>query len=142
MRKRKVDPTSYIDVKAKKARNSGEAGVGRKGIPIAARVIGESCGNKCRWKCQKKYSYEDRKYAHDLFYNTSSKREKWQCIYNWLEDNEMALNDSDGSSSESKSESNQKSYGTFRLPRKTDGVLITVCKTMFLHTLGKKPRFF
>ncbi|KAL7304610.1 hypothetical protein TKK_0002862 [Trichogramma kaykai] len=42
-RKRKHDPNSTIDAKAKKARSMGEAGVGRNDIAFKAKTIGPGC---------------------------------------------------------------------------------------------------
>ena len=84
VRKRVLDPTTHIDFKAKEARNSGVAGVGRKGKPIAARVMCAGCGEKCRQSCHERFSKQSREYAHRLFYNLKSRCEKWQCLNNYV----------------------------------------------------------
>ena len=67
VRKRRSDPSTHIDIQAKRARNSGEFGIGRKDKGISVRDMGVGCGLKCRRKCQINFSERNREYAHGLF---------------------------------------------------------------------------
>ena len=58
-RKRKIEKNLWIDVAAKRARNTGTEGIGRKGEVIEAKKIKEGC-RSCRFKCSIKISLEDR----------------------------------------------------------------------------------
>ena len=136
MRKRIIDPSSHIDIKAKKDRNSGEVGVGRKGKPIAARDMGDGCGHKCLLKCQTNFSEENREYAHDLFYATESKRQKWQCINNSLRGNNTGVDSDDSNYSEAESNSNRDSNS------KKGMTLFIFHGRMMVHSLEFARQYF
>ena len=57
----------WIDVKAKKARNSGTEGTGRKKVPIKARKMRDGCDIKCRFRCYENISIDARIKAFSEF---------------------------------------------------------------------------
>ncbi|KAJ8666482.1 hypothetical protein QAD02_008144 [Eretmocerus hayati] len=72
-RKRQSDPNSWIDVQAKKARVSGEAGVGRKNKPILPKSMDiEGCGPDCPMKCTEHINVPSRKKCFGAWYKLES----------------------------------------------------------------------
>ena len=100
----------------------------------------DGCGGKCRKKCQTRINMEDRQNAFKLYWNLSDNNLKWQCLINWTEKRSTKKIVSDGSDT-SDSEAGilyvPQNQITYKLPKKDNSELITVCKKMFLDTLGK-----
>lgn len=129
-RLRRVDDS--IDRQSKKARAQGKEGTGRKGRPIVAKTMKNPCYQSCRKSCSKKISDADRQKAFDEFWALSDKQKKWECLNYWIIIKKTA------SSSDIEAGAIIKEtdivYYDFRLP--AGNSFISVCRTMFLNTLG------
>lgn len=134
-RKRQKLHHMWIDTQAKKARSSGQAGEGRKGKEIKVRKMGYGCKTTCRFKCREKITKKSRKRVFKDFWNLQDKAKQWQCINNWLVP-VTAQSDEDDSYNETDEEhdKNTKKW-SYTLPSCNGSV--TVCRTMFLDTLGR-----
>lgn len=128
-----------MDNAAKSARSKGIAGHGRKG-PIEKKVLLEPYLDTCRFKCTERISEEERQDALDQFYQLDDETKKWQCLINWItykNQNEMdreALQEAIEIAEIQGKTLKEKKYLNFNLPTSTG--LISVCRTMFLNTLG------
>ena len=117
VRKRKLNVELHIDTKAKKARMSGIAGVGRNGKLILPRGVKVGCNKKCRLKCKTKMTAEDREYANRIYWNLYEHKKKWECLMHWTKKTDNIT--------------------IFHLPLQQEGQFVRVCLKMFLDTLSK-----
>lgn len=124
-RKRKRNKESWLDIQAKKARDSGVEGVGRKGT-IKARSMKDGCTEKCRNKCQNKISSNERSAAFTQFWALGDHAKQWLCLTKWVSKENVP-----------KKEDSDSDYfkHIFTLPNAA-GEAVIVCKIMFLKTLG------
>ncbi|KAJ8684492.1 hypothetical protein QAD02_020284 [Eretmocerus hayati] len=143
-RKRQSDPNSWIDVQAKKARVSGEAGVGRKNKPILPKSMDiEGCGPDCPMKCTGHINVPSRKKCFGAWYKLESVQLQWEALCNWIYMKQVGKDSGTPPDSDSESEPDLemigkgKKYGksSYNLPNEK-GKLIPVCRKMFLKTLG------
>lgn len=132
-RKRERKPDEWIDNKAKVARNSGIAGMGRKGKPIVARSMKESCGASCKKKCQSRMSLDDRQKAFEKFWSLENKQAKWNCIIDWVQSKQVQHGSPDWANTSKRLKQRDNIY-IYSLP--LEKKMEVVCQTMFLNTLG------
>ena len=133
VRKRTRNKDSWIDVKAKKARSSGIEGIGRTGLPIKSRKMGDGCSDKCRFRCSQKICLRARKAAFSQFWQLGDRSKQWECITNWVQSKTVPNNKTIDSDSEKES---KKKFISHRFALPDEGKLIKVCKKTFLDTLG------
>ncbi|KAJ8678303.1 hypothetical protein QAD02_014090 [Eretmocerus hayati] len=134
-RKRTVNMSDWIDVKAKEARISGQAGVGRKNELIHPRQMDlQGCLHAA---CHAKITVQDRQYDFDTYYMLESRLDQWTCLHKWVLLKMIATMGGNSGSPESipqdTDNSNPSGRYLYRLPLKS-GAFVTVCKEMFLKT--------
>ena len=71
-RKRQINKADWKSEKAKKAKLSGTAGISKDGKPITPVKMGIGCGS-CRFSCQKKITFQQRKLIFDEFWTKNLK---------------------------------------------------------------------
>jgi hypothetical protein len=67
-RQRKRKPETWKDRTRKRRRNRGESYVSRNGKKRQARKIGNGCGDRCRMRCQTKFSQEEREEIFESYW--------------------------------------------------------------------------
>lgn len=98
--------------------------------------MGSGCKQKCRFKCQTKITNENRQKAYDEFWGLKDRIQQWQCINNWVtKKSSKKHNSSDESESDNEDDEKEKRL-KYLLPIANDKP-VSVCKIMFLNTLGK-----
>lgn len=130
-RKRKRNTDQWKTVAAKKATNFGMAGVSARKTSIDAKVIGLGCVN-CRFKCQNKISFIDRKKLFDEFWKIEEHSRQWDYIartisYTQKENMEANCNE----------ECSSKRLNQRHFFLNTAMERIQVCREMYLQTFGK-----
>lgn len=135
-RKKLKNEKAWVDNMAKIARSKGIEGMGRKG-PIKAKTMKPGCDTSCRSKCSENISEEDRLMAFNEFRNLGSTTNQWQCIINWTSfKSKKELDDESQEVAKIYNKISKKNPNLdFTLPS-TNGP-VSVCRTMFLNTLGK-----
>ncbi|KAJ8676796.1 hypothetical protein QAD02_012583 [Eretmocerus hayati] len=143
-RKRQCDNSTWIDVKAKKARVASEAGIGRKNRPIQPKSMDvDSCGPLCPMKCMHRLTLNARRRNFEAWYKLESTQLQWEALCNWIfwknvETGTTTPPTSDSESSESDTGISKKGRRyrklTYNRPDE-DGKLVPVCQKMFLKTL-------
>lgn len=100
------------------------------------------CSDSSRFKCTTNISHEERLIAHTDFYDLADKVKQWQCINNWVSVKSSKELDTEAleiAAIYNKSKQ-QKIFYQFTLP--TSNGPISVCRTMFLDTLGMLNHIF
>lgn len=130
-RKRKREPDTWKDAKAKKARHSGVAGTDRNNAAIKQRQMGEGCKNP-RHECQRNISRKDRLFVFYTYWtDVGDHYDQWVFI-NHL----VSIKTPVDGQHDSDCNNNEKKKYIYILP-KENGDRISVCRKMFLETLGE-----
>lgn len=134
-RKRQKNENNWIDKASKIARNTGEAGIGRKG-PIEQKFMKEGCLKNCRMKCAQKISDEERFTAFTDYYNLADKSKQWSCLNNWITNKNSPELDEESIEVAEMMEKPIKKKIFFNYSLPTLNGPVVVCRNMFLNTLG------
>ena len=89
------------------------------------REMKESCGSTCRFQCDEKITFEERKKMYDLFWSLGNHEREWDFILRFTSD-KVSNNDSDNDT--------KRIYKEYTL--NSNGQRVVVCKTMFMNTLS------
>ena len=122
-RKRQRHEAEWVSEKAKKAINSGNAGVGKTRAPIVKREMGLGCA-QCRFSCHRKITMEQRQTIFLNFWSLADHNRQWDYVARYM--TIKKLNDD--------SNSRRSISNKFSLPISCRE--IKVCRKMFLDTLG------
>lgn len=103
---------------------------------ITAREMKMACSEKCRFKCTKNITEEERKLAFNQFYELADKMKQWLCINDWESQEPFNRDEEKIAIVKIIDKSLRKNFSyKFTLP--TSNGLVCVCQTMFLNTLNQ-----
>lgn len=128
----KANPSQWLDNVAKKTRNLGLPGYGRKNKPIFEKRMKRRC-NGCRKSCDE-ISDEVRKNMHKNFWNLGDHTRQWDALrllYQSTSPKERKVEEDEFIKS-------RKTRTYIYTLEETDNKKYNVCKTMFFNTFGKQ----
>lgn len=135
-RKRKRNMDQWKTVTAKRAKNSGTVGVSTKETPICAKVMGIGCVN-CRFKCQNKISFAQRKKLFEEFWSMKDHTRQWEYIAR-----STPCPQNTNLETISNKECSKKGLNQCHFFLNTPMGRVQVCREMFLQTFSKKEYQF
>lgn len=130
-RKRGRCPSDWKDSAAKKARNSGKAGVSRTGTSFASRKMHSGCDRTCRFRCQTKITMTERKTIFGAFWALEDHTRQWDYIARHMNTRKLMRVES-----AAENENLRRRNRTHKFVLRTSTKEVKVCRRMFLDTLG------
>lgn len=132
-KKRLVHKENWCVVQRKKCKNEGKTYTNKKGKQIAEKVIGQPCGEKCRYKCTENYDLKQREAIFSKFWELGDRNKHWNFVIKYTKKIKKRRN-----TTEITKHKRLYTY-VYYLPT-ADKATKRVCKQMFLSTISSGER--